>query len=306
MSRADKWSLSPIIYSDEYIPFILDICDKEDVGAIVSLFDIDLPVLAKNRDKFVEKGIIFVGPSYETALIGNDKLKTYEFFRETGIKTPRTYFSCNEALDLLDRKKISFPVVIKPRWGMGSIATYIARTRDELIVLYKKSRYEIEDSYLKYESVSDINKSVVIQEFIDGQEFGLDIYKDLSGNYVSTIAKKKVAMRSGETDIGEIVNKKVFDNFTEIIAKNLDFTGIASFDCFLVGETVYGIEINPRISGHYPFSHIAGARYPKQLIRWLEGKDTDPSLLTAKVGVQGCKELLPTVMESNKTVVEIR
>ncbi len=302
LSRADKWAISPIIYSDEYIPFILDLCKKNRVRAILSCFDIDLPVLAKNKELFAANGTTFVGPSYETALIGNDKLKTYEFFKETGLKSPATYFCCDEVLDLLDCKELGFPLVIKPRWGMGSIALYIARTQEELVVLYKKSRYEIENSYLKYESLSDMERSVVIQEFIEGQEYGLDIYKDLSGNYVSANAKKKVAMRSGETDIGETVYNKIFNDSIEALAKNLDFTGILSFDCFLSGETVYGIEINPRISGHYPFSHIAGARYPEQLIRWLKGEETDPALLTAKVGVRGCKEISPTVMKFSNSL----
>ena len=59
---------------------------------------------------------------------------------------------------------------------------------------------------------------------------------------------------------------------------------------------MYCTEINPRISGHYPFAHLAGVRYPKQLLAWLEGGDTNKNWLTAKVGVRGSKELSPEVL----------
>jgi len=42
----------------------------------MSLFDIDLPELAKNQETFHEIGVRFIGPSVETAMIGNDKLAT--------------------------------------------------------------------------------------------------------------------------------------------------------------------------------------------------------------------------------------
>ena len=181
---------------------------------------------------------------------------------------------------------------------MGSISINIVRNVDELTVLYKKCKYEIESSYLKYESRTEIDKSVIIQEFIKGQEYGIDIYKDLSGKLVSMITKKKVAMRSGETDIAEIVENSVFQNFVNTIADNLDFTGVLDVDCFLADGVIYGLEINPRISGSYPFSHIAGTRYPIQLIKWLKGEETDLELLSAEIGVRGCKELTPVVMST--------
>ena len=298
LSRADVSYISPIIYSDEYISFMLDLCKKEEIDIVLSLFDIDLPILAHNKQAFEDIGTLFIGPSYEAALIGNDKLRTYEFFKSVGLNTPRSYFDSEEVLSLLDQNQLTFPLVIKPRWGMGSISINIVSNVDELKVLYKKCRYEIENSYLKYESGADIDKAVVIQEFIKGQEYGLDLYKDLSGELVYMSAKKKIAMRSGETDIAEIVESKSFQNFVRIVAKNLDFTGVLDVDCFISGNRVYGLEINPRVSGSYPFSHIAGARYPAQLIKWFNGGGTDLNLLSAQIGVRGCKELVPVVMDS--------
>jgi len=263
----------------------------------LTLFDIDLPILAKHKTQLESVGSKFIGPSYETALIGNDKYRTYKFFRKYNIATPITYLDLSRVIDLIASERITFPLIVKPRWGMGSIGVYFAKNLEELKVLYIKCKCEIQNSYLRYESAGDINRTVLIQECLTGQEYGLDIIKDLEGNYITTVVKRKIAMRSGETDIGETVSASAFLPFARKIAEHLDFTGIMSVDCFLTGNEIYGVEINCRISGHYPFSHLAGFRYPEQIVKWLEGGSTDFQLLKAEVGVRGCKELMPTIID---------
>ena len=296
LSLADAHYISPLIYDDEYIHFIVDVCKKEDIAAVLSLFDIDLPILAEHKSCLEMAGSKFIGPSYETAIIGNDKFRTHEFFRKYEIASPNTYFDLSRVIDLVESDRIDFPLIIKPRWGMGSIGVYIVRNLDELKVLYGKCKREIQSSYLKYESACDIDRAVLIQECISGQEYGLDVIKDLEGNYITTVVKKKIAMRSGETDVGETVGASPFLPFARTMADHLDFTGMMSVDCFLAGNELYGVEINCRISGHYPFSHLAGSRYPAQIVKWLEGGSTDFQLLEAEVGVKGCKELMPTII----------
>src|SRR5690606_38215765 len=114
--------------------------------------------------------------------------------------TPKTYISYESALKDLKDGLLSFPVIIKPRWGMGSIGIFTAENELELEVFYKKTRKEIEESYLQFESKADSGHAVLIQECIKGQEYGLDIFNDLNSSYLKTFVKKKSAMRSGETD----------------------------------------------------------------------------------------------------------
>ena len=49
---ADKASVCPLIYDDSYIPFLLEYCEINKIDAVISLFDIDLLVLAKNKARF--------------------------------------------------------------------------------------------------------------------------------------------------------------------------------------------------------------------------------------------------------------
>jgi len=71
---------------------------------------------------------------------------------------------------------------------------------------------------------------------------------------------------------------------------------ILSVDCFVKDEEIFVLEMNCRISGHYPISHLANVNLPKQIIKWVKGEGTDLSLLTIKEGLKVTKDLVPTIL----------
>ena len=60
MKIADKTVLTPLIYDGNYIDFLLEYCLKNNIKAVISLFDVDLAVLAKNKQKFADNNITLV------------------------------------------------------------------------------------------------------------------------------------------------------------------------------------------------------------------------------------------------------
>ena len=76
---ADKAVISPLIYNEEYVPFLLNYCKENSIDIIISLFDIDLPILSKNKDKFEKIGTKVIVSNPELIEICNDKWKTYLF-----------------------------------------------------------------------------------------------------------------------------------------------------------------------------------------------------------------------------------
>ena len=295
--QADKYVLTPNIYDGDYISFLLDYCKNNNIGAIISLFDIDLPVLARNRKVFTDNGIQLVVPDYRVTEICNDKWLSYEFLINIGIKQTPSFINFAEAKQAIADGIVSYPLFIKPRWGMGSIGIYKVCNEEELNVLYKKLHIEIFNTYLKYESEIDQDSCIIIQQAINGQEYGIEIVNDLKANYVTTMAKKKVVMRSGETDVAEIVDSKPFEAIGKCIADNLKHVANLDVDCFVTENgDIFVLEMNCRFGGQYPFSHLAGANLPLQILNWLEGKTTDLSLLSPKVGIKACKELRPVIL----------
>lgn len=180
LTLADEYTITLKIFNESYITYLLNYCSEKKIKAIISLFDIDLPVLAKNKEYFESEGISVVVSKYEVIKICNDKWKSYNFFKTNNIDTPKTFCWLENVFDALNRGEIKYPLILKPRWGMGSIGIYEASNDDELRVLYSKVLEKIKETYLHFESEEDMSKSVLIQEKINGKEYGLDVVNDLS------------------------------------------------------------------------------------------------------------------------------
>lgn len=290
---ADKCAITPLIYSDEYIPFLVDYCKTNKIDVLLSMFDIDLLILAQNKERFTAIGTHVIVSKPELVEICNDKWKTYLYLKENGFNVPKTYLTIDNVVQALKNGNITYPIVIKPRFGCGSIAFSIVNDETELRFFQNRNSREIQKSYLKYESAS-VEDKLIFQECLSGQEYGADIINDLSGNFRNAIVKRKIAMRSGETDIAETVNNKaIYDEVSRLgkLTKH-----IANMDCdvFLVNNTPYILEMNARFGGGYPFSHMAGCNLPKAIVSWIDGDEVPDECLQAKPGFLGFKELVIT------------
>lgn len=296
LKRADGYFISPLIYSEDYIPAIVKFCKENDVKVILSLFDIDLLILAKNRYVFEEAGIRLLLASPEFVEICNDKYKTFQFIKQLGLQSPQTYISEKEVKAAIAMGEMSYPIIMKPRWGMASMGIYKVENEEELHVFTQKCRRDIFSSYLKYESSNTADEAIIYQEVIQGEEYGLDVLNDLDGNYIATFAKQKVTMRSGETDLGRTADSQPFEHIAHQIALKSRHEGICSVDCFKNDKGVFIIEMNCRISGHYPLAYLAGFNYPQLVVDWMNGKFTNPDLLKFKTELYIIKDLVPTIL----------
>lgn len=297
LGQADGYTLTPQIYDDGYIDYLIEYCKDNSIEVVISLFDIDLPVLAAAKERFLKAGVNVIVSAPEVISICNDKWKTYLFLKQIGLRCPKTFVDLESAQTALDTGDITYPLFIKPRWGMGSIGVYKVEDAHELGIFYHKLQKQIFETYLRFESAEDAAHCIVIQEGLRGRELGLDVLNDLKGNYVTTIAKEKIAMRAGETDIAEIVDPGSFIPVAMKLSQTLGHIANLDVDCFVAEDgEVYVLELNCRFGGQYPFSHLAGVNFPKQIIEWCEGKPTNEKLITATIGVRSCKDLHPVLI----------
>lgn len=273
LQKADAYLLTPNIYDEKYIDTIIYYCINNDIKTVISLFDIDLPILAKNKEKFEENGIRLIVSDYDFVDICNDKWKTFLFLQKHGFLTPKSFLSTEKVKLAIFNKEINYPVIIKPRWGMGSIAIFQADNELELDVLYQKTLNEIKNSYLKFESNADIENSVIIQEKMNGKEWGLDIFNNLNGNYLTCVPKRKIAMRAGETDIAETVKNQQLIDFGKKLSSITQHIANLDIDFFMVDDQPYILEMNCRFGGQYPFSHLAGVHFPKVIVQMLRSEE---------------------------------
>lgn len=150
--------------------------------------------------------------------------------------------------------KVTYPVFVKPARGSASIA--ISKVHDKETI----------------EQLFEHNEGLMIQEFLDGQEIGADVYIDLiSKNVVSIFTKKKIKMRAGETDKAvSFKDEKLFELIKKFVGE-AGYEGQIDIDIFDINGEYYISEVNPRFGGGYPHAYECGADHISMIVNNLEG-----------------------------------
>ncbi|MBQ9612137.1 MAG: ATP-grasp domain-containing protein [Lachnospiraceae bacterium] len=309
-AEADRAEVAPGVFDKEYIPFLKHYCVVFHIRAIISLFDLGLIILARHKHEFAAIGVTIVLPDAAVVSLCQDKLKTAEYLAKHGFQVPKTYNRIQEAIRSMQNFDLFLPLVVKPRFGMGSIGLYNnIQTIPELRAVYTRSATEMENAMEQYGVPSEDRTALqgtLIQEKISGQEYSLDVICDLEGTYRNTIVKKKLAMRAGETDAAEIVDLPALRETGRKLALLLRPVGVLDVDVIMKGNTPYILEMNPRFSGSYVFSHLGGVNLPEAILYWLEQENewkanselANAQLnLTGIAGTAGRKILVPQLTE---------
>lgn len=288
LSAADIRVQVPAVYNPNYLDVLRQICVEHHVDALISLNDLELPILSENKKSFEEIGVNVLVSKPEVIDICFDKVRTSEYMESIGLVTPKTYSNLDDALAGLHAGKIHFPLVIKPRWGSASIGIEFVDNEEDLKIVYALIKRKIIKGILGEVSSHDENY-ILIQERIIGKEYGLDIINDLTGKNVAVAVKQKLSMRAGETDKATTVDNPELRRIGEIIGSNLGHIGNLDCDVLEMDGKYYVLELNPRFGGGFPFSYEAGVNLPKAIINWVQGKQFDLEQLVPTYGLTFAK-----------------
>ena len=283
LQAADVKLQVPAVYDPEYVNITLRICEEQKIDALISLNDLELPILAENKAKFEALGVKVIVSDPQVIDIAFDKYKTAQWVESLGLVAPKTYVRLADVKEALAKGEIEFPLFMKPRWGSGSIGLESIADMEELDIYYNLLMKKIKKTILATASVGD--EYIMIQEKLTGSEFGLDIMNDLNGKNVAVSVKQKLAMRAGETDKAVTVDLPVVREMGKKIGEALGHIGNLDVDIMQRADGAYCVlELNPRFGGGYPFSYEAGVNFPKALIQMIKGESFDPQMLAPEYG----------------------
>ena len=283
LQAADIKIQVPAVYDPQYVDITLGICKAHKIDALISLNDLELPILAENKAKFEALGVTVIVSDPDVIDICFDKFKTAQWVESIGLNAPKTYVTLASAKEALAKGEIAFPLFMKPRWGSGSIGLETIDDMEELDIYYHLLMKKIKKTILATASVGD--EYIMIQEKLTGKEFGLDVMNDFQGNNVAVSVKQKLAMRAGETDKAITVDIPEVYEMGRKIGENLKHIGNLDVDIMQRSIGDYCVlEMNPRFGGGYPFSYEAGVNMPKAIIQWVKGEKVDASILVPQIG----------------------
>lgn len=305
--EVDKRYVVPPANESTYIAKILDICERENIAALITGSEPELSKVSENRGEFEERRILLLINAPNVLKICMDKWKTYNFLMSNGFDCPRSLL-VGEGTDLenLDVGNIlTLPVVIKPALASGgSSNVFLAQDQEELIFFVK---------YLKKQGLRPL-----VQEYIGSheEEYTVGILTDIiRGDLIGSIAIKrqilsglsnKIKVKNRHPDkvksdiltISSGISQGIIDDFPEVrrygeeVALKLGSKGPLNIQCRKVEERVYAFEINPRFSGTTSLRAMVGYNELDILIRkHILGEDIGTIEYRKGVIVRGLSEL---------------
>ncbi len=269
----DKRKIVCRISDPNYISTLLSICKEEKVDCLIPTIDTDLLILAENKKDFENIGTKVLIGETEKIQICRDKNHTGEYFRSLGLKAPYTVNSIEKYKRELENGKVKLPAFIKPKDGSSSVNAFRVKDLEEL--------YHYAEKIEEY----------IIQPFIEGREFTIDIFCDYEGNPVYITPRERLMVRAGEVLKTKIVqDEKMIAQMQALIA---DFKPSGAITVQLIQDKEtkenYYIEINPRFGGGAPLSMKAGANSAKAVLQILNGECVEYQANAAADGAIYCR-----------------
>lgn len=149
---ADAGYVSPPARAPNFVPWLVDVCGREGIHAVLSGVEPVLDVLLSHAAEIQRQtGAICIANAIDAVMIGRDKLRTCAWLRDHGFNYP-AFAASNDAGSLLTLvNDVGFPLLAKPRLGKGSGGVFVVQDRQSLDRVAGLSDYVIEE-YLGDES----------------------------------------------------------------------------------------------------------------------------------------------------------
>lgn len=256
LSCVDIPILMPPIRDAAYMPALVGAARKHRVRALIPTIDTDLPLLSRHREDFRAVGCEPLIAVPEVIAVCRDKIQTYRFLIDHGIDCPET-FTPEEILEI---PRPAFPLFLKPRYGSASQSIHKIEDEEELRFHLKRTQ------------------DPIVQEFVQGVEYTLDVYLGLSGSVRCVVPRARWQVRTGEVSKGVVIkDRKIMDAGKRTVEALVPTPpGLVTLQCIVtVDHRIRFIEINPRFGGGAPMGIAAGADYPGWLLQELLGRQPE-------------------------------
>ncbi|MDA1806424.1 phosphoribosylamine--glycine ligase [Bacillus cereus group sp. BY32LC] len=217
----------------------------------------EIPLMNGIVDRFKEEGLRVFGPNKAAAVIEGSKAFTKELMKKYNIPTAayETFTDYEEAVQYI--QKVGAPIVIKADGLAAGKGVTVAMTLEEALQAAKEMLQDVK--------FGEASKKVVIEEFLDGQEFSLMAFVNGTTVHPMVIAQDHKRAFDGdkgpntggmgayspvpqipESAVEEAIKTVLHPTAKAMIQENRSFTGILYAGLILTNDGPKVIEFNAR------------------------------------------------------------
>ena len=242
----DEFCLCPPYGNGEvWTDYMLNLILEKSVDYFWPVTEPEIKIVNGKKDLFSKTTVIM---NQEQVLkVAMDKGETAAFLLENGVLTPKTWVS-------LPREEVSYPIIIKEKFGCGSHGVILAKNEEELVQSFQQM------------------KSPIVQEHVGTkeEEYTLTIFSD--GTVVNSIAFQRELGFGGMSRYVEVIRDEKFEEIADKISKMFQLRGSINVQLRKRNEEYYVFEINPRISSTMGFRMQVGFNDVSWWMDMLEGR----------------------------------
>ena len=248
--------------NENYIEFILNLVKTGEYDVIMPIGEMSTNMITQHEDEFKPYVKIACAPR-ETYIKAFNKQITFDAAIENGIPCPYTRHSKQDINDYL--AKCHFPIIIKPRQGLGSIGFHKFDTLEEFWPYMKENNIDPDD--------------YVVQEFVNFENrIGTNLFMDQKGNICTSYAVD--VLRWFPIDAGAGVLIVTVDahevlKYASDLLKALKWKGFANVAFMIDKETNEPrlLEINGRIPASVKMAYMCGCNVSRQMLEMSYDQD---------------------------------
>lgn len=228
----------PPYNSPYFLSNIKNIVTKYSVDLIIPIHDYEIKVLSQSD---ITKYTKVIMPPIETIEIFSDKLISINAMNKLGIFSGQIITSQHYNKKIIRRERI----------GVGSKGIQI---------------FEDNLTAKQYILPSYANSSYFLQEFIDGEEYTVDVACDSKGIPFLIIPRKRIEVKAGVATKVQIVNDRNLIQKVQSIYTHFNIPGFSNVQFILSNNQYYFIELNYRYGGMSISSALATYNYAEEVV----------------------------------------
>lgn len=209
----------------------------------LTLIDPEIPVLGAIRDVRSR----YLNPTSDSSILCEDKYVFHQFLDQVGIPSVPTYLSPPTKL----------PFIVKDRRGSAASGFRV---------------YKNETDMDNFDLLSRDGNSVY-QPYVGGEHLCVDALFALEEGYLVDLCVKKVIdKKNGESFLVESVAPGPISELVKDLSRHIPFRGIVNLDIYQMShaDDLLVMEVNCRIGGNYPASHLFGCDMISKLLLELQ------------------------------------